>query len=97
MCSSVASRCEHGLDELRPGDQIVVTRLRRIGRKHQDLLDLVAWFEKHEVDFVVLEQASTPPPPIGRLFSGSWLLSDAVDDDDGVIGSVTRTVFLAFG
>ncbi len=56
------------LDRLIPGDQIVVTRLRRIGRNHQHLLDLSSWFEKHEVDFVVLEQGIDTTTPIGRLF-----------------------------
>jgi DNA invertase Pin-like site-specific DNA recombinase len=56
------------LDQLRPGDQIVVTRLRRIGRNHQHLLDLAAWFEKHEVDFIVLEQGIDTTTPIGRMF-----------------------------
>jgi DNA invertase Pin-like site-specific DNA recombinase len=35
---------------------VVVTRLRRIGRNHKHLPELVEWFEKHQVDFVVLEQ-----------------------------------------
>lgn len=47
---------------------MVVTRLRRIGRNHQHLLDLSAWFEKHEVDFIVLEQGIDTSTPIGRLF-----------------------------
>jgi DNA invertase Pin-like site-specific DNA recombinase len=56
------------LEQLEPGDQVVVTRLRRIGRNHQHLLDLSAWFEQHEVDFVVLEQGIDTSTPIGRLF-----------------------------
>lgn len=56
------------LAKLQPGDQIAVTRLRRIGRNHQHLLDLTAWFEKHEVDFQVLEQGIDTSTPIGRLF-----------------------------
>jgi DNA invertase Pin-like site-specific DNA recombinase len=56
------------LDRLQPGDQVVVTRLRRIGRSHQHLLDLSAWFEAHEVDFVVLEQGIDTSTPIGWLF-----------------------------
>ena len=47
---------------------MVVTRLRRIGRNHQHLLDLSAWFEKHEVDFIVLEQGIDTSTPIDRLF-----------------------------
>jgi len=56
------------LARLGPGDQVVVTRLRRIGRNHQHLLDLSAWYEKHEVDFIVLEQGIDTTTPIGRLF-----------------------------
>lgn len=56
------------LGRLEGGDQLVVTRLRRIGRSHQHLLDLAAWFETHEVDFVVLEQGIDTSTPIGRLF-----------------------------
>jgi DNA invertase Pin-like site-specific DNA recombinase len=53
---------------LEPGDAVVVTRLRRIGRNHKHLLELVEWFEKHEVDFVVLEQGIDTTTPLGRLF-----------------------------
>ena len=35
------------LDQLPAGDQVVVTRLRRIGRSRQHLLDLSARFEQH--------------------------------------------------
>jgi DNA invertase Pin-like site-specific DNA recombinase len=56
------------LGQLHAGDQVVVTRLRRIGRNHQHLLDLSAWFEAHEVDFIVLEQGIDTTTPIGRLF-----------------------------
>jgi len=56
------------LERLEPGDQVVVTRLRRIGRNHQHLLDLVAWFDKHDVDFEVLEQGIDTSTPLGRLF-----------------------------
>jgi DNA invertase Pin-like site-specific DNA recombinase len=58
------------LDRLVPGDQVVVTRLRRIGRTHQHLIDLAAWFDAHQVDFVVLEQGIDTTTPIGRLFFG---------------------------
>jgi DNA invertase Pin-like site-specific DNA recombinase len=56
------------LNKLRPGDQLVVTRLRRVGRNHQHLLDLSKWFEDHEVDFIVLEQGIDTSTPLGRLF-----------------------------
>ena len=53
---------------LQSGDQVVVTRLRRIGRNHQHLLDLAAWFEDHHIDLVVLEQGIDTSTPIGRMF-----------------------------
>jgi DNA invertase Pin-like site-specific DNA recombinase len=56
------------LARLQPGDQVVVTRLRRIGRNHQHLLDLSAWFDAHDVDFIVLEQGIDTTTPMGRLF-----------------------------
>lgn len=61
-------RLDQLLAKLEPGDQVVVTRLRRIGRNHQHLLDLSAWFDAHDVDFIVLEQGIDTSTPIGRLF-----------------------------
>ena len=61
-------RLDELLGRLEAGDQVVVTRLRRIGRNHQHLLDLSAWFDQHRVDFIVLEQGIDTTTPIGRLF-----------------------------
>jgi DNA invertase Pin-like site-specific DNA recombinase len=61
-------RLDELLGRLEAGDQVVVTRLRRIGRNHQHLLDLSAWFDQHGIDFVVLEQGIDTTTPIGRLF-----------------------------
>ncbi len=55
------------LDKLRAGDQVVVTRLKRIGRNHRHLLDLVAWFGERKVDFLVLEQGIDTSTLTGRL------------------------------
>jgi DNA invertase Pin-like site-specific DNA recombinase len=55
------------LDILNPGDQVVVTRLRRIGRSHAHLLDLVRYFGDNKIDFVVLEQGIDTSTPGGRL------------------------------
>lgn len=55
------------LAKLRPGDEVVVTRLKRIGRSQQHLLELVRWFGEHDVDFVVLEQGIDTSTPGGRL------------------------------
>lgn len=65
---SSRAKLDELLAGLRAGDQVTVTRLRRIGRNHQHLLDLAAWFEKHEVDFQVLEQGIDTSTPIGRMF-----------------------------
>src|SRR6266540_4030861 len=55
------------LAKLRAGDEVVVTRLRRIGRSQQHLLDLVRRFGDTGVDFVVLEQGIDTSTPGGRL------------------------------
>ncbi|WP_280264660.1 recombinase family protein [Nocardia wallacei] len=55
------------LEILQPGDTVVVTRLRRIGRSHQHLLDLVRQFGEDDIDFVVLEQGIDTGTPGGRL------------------------------
>jgi DNA invertase Pin-like site-specific DNA recombinase len=56
------------LAKLEGGDVVVVTRLRRIGRNHKHLLELVEWFEKNGIDFIVLEQGIDTTTPHGRLF-----------------------------
>ncbi|MBF6138269.1 recombinase family protein [Nocardia otitidiscaviarum] len=59
------------LDELlgllQRGDEVVVTRLRRIGRSHAHLLELVRGFGRDGVDFIVLEQGIDTSTPGGRL------------------------------
>ncbi|WP_306358957.1 MULTISPECIES: recombinase family protein [unclassified Nocardia] len=59
------------LDELlgllQRGDEVVVTRLRRIGRSHAHLLELVRGFGENGVDFIVLEQGIDTSTPGGRL------------------------------
>jgi DNA invertase Pin-like site-specific DNA recombinase len=55
------------LERLAAGDEVVVTRLKRIGRSQQHLLELVRWFGAHDVDFVVLEQGIDTSTPGGRL------------------------------
>ncbi|WP_427135203.1 recombinase family protein [Pseudarthrobacter sp. S9] len=55
------------LAKLEPGDQVVIAHLRRIGRSHQHLLDLVRGFNDKGVDFIVLEQGIDTTTPGGRL------------------------------
>lgn len=61
-------RLDQLLATLDGGDAVVVTRLRRIGRNHKHLLELVEWFEANGIDFIVLEQGIDTTTPIGRLF-----------------------------
>src|SRR5215469_7715207 len=69
---------------LQAGDQVVVTRLRRIGRNHQHLLGLSAWFDQHGIDLVVLEQGIDTTTPIGRLFF-RFLAALAEFDRDAIV------------
>lgn len=55
------------LEQLDEGDQVTVTRLRRLGRDHDDLHTLVRGFEAGGIDFVVLEQGIDTSTPIGRF------------------------------
>jgi DNA invertase Pin-like site-specific DNA recombinase len=60
------------LDELlrmaRAGDQLVITRLDRLGRSLAHLLELAAQFEERKIDLVVLEQGIDTSSPAGRMF-----------------------------
>ena len=69
VSGKLASRPEldRMLAKLRAGDEVVVTRLKRIGRSQQHLPDLVASFGAQQVDFVVLEQGIDTSTPGGRL------------------------------
>jgi DNA invertase Pin-like site-specific DNA recombinase len=56
------------LAQLQRGDAVVITRLRRIGRNHKHLLELVEWLDHNGIDLIVLEQGIDTTTPIGRLF-----------------------------
>jgi DNA invertase Pin-like site-specific DNA recombinase len=58
---------ERMLGQLREGDQVTVTRLRRLGRSHDDLMELVRGFDSDGIDFVVIEQGIDTSTPGGRL------------------------------
>lgn len=53
---------------LRPGDQLVVTKLDRLARSLKDLLELVDRVEAAGASLVVLDQAVDTSTPAGRLF-----------------------------
>jgi DNA invertase Pin-like site-specific DNA recombinase len=55
------------LNYLRPGDQLVVTKLDRLGRSLRHLLTLVGDLETRRVDLVVLDQAIDTSTPVGKM------------------------------
>jgi DNA invertase Pin-like site-specific DNA recombinase len=55
------------LEYLRPGDQVVITRLNRLGRSIRNLLDLADLFRKREIDLIALNQGIDSASVGGRL------------------------------
>jgi DNA invertase Pin-like site-specific DNA recombinase len=55
----------------RAGDQLLVTKLDRLGRSLEHLIDLAKDLQACSVDLMVLDQASTPPPRWGGCSSRS--------------------------
>ena len=53
---------------LRRGDQVVITRLDRLGRSAKDLLNIVSDFEDKGVSLKVVEQNIDTSSPEGKLF-----------------------------
>jgi DNA invertase Pin-like site-specific DNA recombinase len=62
------------LDEVlrmaRAGDQLVITRLDRLGRSLAHLLELAGELRSREIDLVVLEQGIDTSSATGRMFFG---------------------------
>lgn len=56
------------LDYLRAGDQLVITKLDRLGRSLRHLLDLSAHLSDRGIDLQVLDQGIDTSTPGGRLF-----------------------------
>jgi DNA invertase Pin-like site-specific DNA recombinase len=52
----------------RRGDQLVITRLDRLGRSLEHLIDLSAELERRGVDLVVLDQGIDTSTAAGRMF-----------------------------
>ncbi len=52
----------------RRGDQLVVTKLDRLGRSLEHLIDLSAELQKRGVDLVVLDQGIDTSTAVGRMF-----------------------------
>jgi DNA invertase Pin-like site-specific DNA recombinase len=55
------------LDQLRPGDTLVVWRLDRLGRSLRHLIDTITTLENHEIGFRSLQESIDSTTPIGRL------------------------------
>ncbi|KAA3435924.1 recombinase family protein [Rufibacter hautae] len=55
------------LEQLRPGDTVVVWKLDRLGRSLIDLVNLIEEFKKRGVDFVSLQDGIDTSTPNGRL------------------------------
>jgi DNA invertase Pin-like site-specific DNA recombinase len=56
------------LSASRPGDQLVVTKLDRLGRSLEHLIQLSGELERRGVDLVVLDQGIDTSTAIGRMF-----------------------------
>ncbi|WP_226367330.1 recombinase family protein [Pseudonocardia sp. ICBG162] len=56
------------LRSLRAGDQIIVTKLDRLGRSLEHLIELSHQFQAREVDLVVLDQGINTSTAVGRMF-----------------------------
>lgn len=76
------------LRSLRPGDQLVVTRLDRIGRSLGDLVRIAAELQEREVALVVLDQAIDTSTPAGRMMFG--LLATVAEYEAALISERTR-------
>lgn len=55
------------LDYVRAGDELIVTRLNRLGRSLKHLMELIAVLDERGVDLVVLHQGLDTTSPGGRL------------------------------
>jgi DNA invertase Pin-like site-specific DNA recombinase len=63
-------KLDESLRMARAGDQVVITRLDRLGRSLAHLLELAAQFRDREIDLVVLEQGIDTSTVTGRMFFG---------------------------
>ena len=62
---------DNALQTARAGDQLVVTKLDRLGRSLEHLIELSNDLQRREVDLVVLDQGIDTSTAIGRMFSKS--------------------------
>lgn len=91
--TSVRPQWEACLQALRGGDQLVVTRLDRIGRSLRDLVHIASELEKRGVDLVVLDQAIDTSTPAGRMMFG--LIAVVAEYEAAIISERTRSAMQA--
>ncbi len=59
---------DNALRTARAGDQLVITKLDRLGRSLEHLIELSKNLQDREVDLVVLDQAIDTSTAVGRMF-----------------------------
>jgi DNA invertase Pin-like site-specific DNA recombinase len=59
------------LDQLRPGDTLVVWKLDRLGRSLRHLVDTITGLAERKVGSTACRKQSTPPPPAASSSSTS--------------------------
>lgn len=82
------------LDDLRPGDRVLVTKIDRAARNVRDLLDLVERIEKHGASIVFIDQNIDTSGPIGRFIL--VLLAAIAELEANMIGERRRESLVAF-
>ena len=59
----------------RAGDQLVITKLDRLGRSLEHLIELSKGLQSRGVDLVVLDQGIDTSTAVGRMFFRTWVRS----------------------
>lgn len=67
-CRRDSARLDRALLVARAGDELVVTRLDRLGRSLEHLIELARTLQQRQVDLVVLDQGVDTATAVGRMF-----------------------------
>ncbi len=59
---------DHAMGAARAGDQLVITKLDRLGRSLEHLIELSNALQQRKVDLVVLDQGIDTSTAVGRMF-----------------------------
>jgi len=79
---------DEALRGLRAGDQLVVTKLDRLGRSLEHLIELSNQLQARGVDLVVLDQGIDTSTALGRMFS--QILGSIAEFEDALMAERTR-------